>query len=241
MTADALDLESCIVCLGSEGTANVIGTNIVGANKKDLLQVRKDVSFVFQDPGSSLNPRLPVGESIGEPLLLQKIAKGKDLSNRVEKLLDQVQLPRAMRNRYPHELSGGQRQRVGIARALALNPKLLIADEPTSALDVSVQAKVLDLFQELQAEQGFACLFISHDLAVVEILSRRIAVLHHGRLVEMGTREQILSNPMDDYTKRLLAAVPVPDPAEQAIRREQRDKLLAAGVGVEPDEFEVFA
>ena len=224
-----------------EGTAKVIGTNIVGAGKKELLQVRKDVSFVFQDPGSSLNPRLPVGESIGEPMLLQKVARGKDLSNRVEKLLDQVQLPRAMRNRYPHELSGGQRQRVGIARALALNPKLLIADEPTSALDVSVQSKVLDLFQELQAQQGFACLFISHDLAVVEILSRRIAVLHHGHLVEMGTREQILSNPIDDYTKRLLAAVPVPDPGEQAIRREQRDKLLAAGVGVEPDEFEVFA
>ncbi len=223
-----------------EGTADVIGTNIVGANKKQLLQVRKDVSFVFQDPGSSLNPRLPVGESIGEPLLLQKIAKGKDLSNRVEALLDQVQLPRAMRNRYPHELSGGQRQRVGIARALALNPKLLIADEPTSALDVSVQAKVLDLFQQLQADQGFACLFISHDLAVVEILSRRIAVLHHGKLVEMGTREQILSQPMHDYTKRLLAAVPVPDPAEQAIRREQRDKLLAAGVGAEPDDYEVF-
>ncbi len=223
-----------------EGTATVIGTNVVGAGKKDLRQIRKDVSFVFQDPGSSLNPRLPVGESIGEPILLQKVAKGKDLSTRVERLLDQVQLPRAMRNRYPHELSGGQRQRVGIARALALNPKLLIADEPTSALDVSVQAKVLELFQELQAEQGFACLFISHDLAVVEILSRRIAVLHHGTLVEMGTREQILSQPIDDYTKRLLAAVPVPDPAEQAIRREQRDKLLAAGIGVEPDEFAVF-
>lgn len=224
-----------------EGTAQVIGTNIVGAGKKDLRQIRRDVSFVFQDPGSSLNPRLPVGESIGEPMLLQKVAKGKDLSNRVEKLLDQVQLPRAMRNRYPHELSGGQRQRVGIARALALNPKLLIADEPTSALDVSVQAKVLDLFQELQREQGFACLFISHDLAVIEILSRRIAVLHHGKLVEMGSREQILANPIDDYTKRLLAAVPVPDPAEQAVRREQRDRLLAAGIGVEPDEFEVFA
>ena len=144
---------------------------------------------MFQDPGSSLNPRLPVGESIGEPLLLHKVSKGKkDLSNRVEALLDQVQLPRDLRNRYPHELSGGQRQRVGIARALALSPKLLIADEPTSALDVSVQARVLDLFQELQREQGFACMFISHDLAVIEILSRRIVVLHHGRLVEMGTR-----------------------------------------------------
>ncbi len=224
-----------------EGTAKVIGTNIVGAHKKDLRQIRRDVSFVFQDPGSSLNPRLPIGESIGEPMLLQNVAKGKDLSNRVEKLLDQVQLPRAMRNRYPHELSGGQRQRVGIARALSLNPKLLIADEPTSALDVSVQARVLDLFQELQAEQGFACLFISHDLAVVEILSRRIAVLHHGKLVEQGTREQILSNPLDPYTKRLLAAVPVPDPGEQASRRAQRDKLLAAGVGAEDDEYQVFA
>ena len=225
-----------------EGSASVVGTNMVNARESDLRTVRNDVSFVFQDPGSSLNPRLPVGESIGEPLLLRKVVKGKKaLSARVEALLDQVQLPRALRNRYPHELSGGQRQRVGIARALALSPKLLIADEPTSALDVSVQAKVLDLFQELQRDQGFACLFVSHDLAVVEILARRIVVMHHGKLVEMGTREQILSNPLDDYTKRLLAAVPVPDPDEQAIRREQRDKLLAAGVGVEPDEFEVFA
>ncbi len=223
------------------GEATVVGTDMLAAKGKALRAVRTAVSFVFQDPGSSLNPRLPVGESVGEPLLLHKVSKGKkDLSNRVEALLDQVQLARALRNRYPHELSGGQRQRVGIARALALNPKLLIADEPTSALDVSVQAKVLDLFQELQQDQGFACLFISHDLAVVEILARRIVVLHHGRLVEMGTKEQILADPQDPYTKRLLAAVPVPDPGEQAIRREQRDKLLAAGVGVEPDEFEVF-
>ncbi len=225
-----------------EGTATVVGTNMVRAKESDLRTVRNDVSFVFQDPGSSLNPRLPVGESIGEPLLLRKVVKGKKaLSGRVEALLDQVQLPRALRNRYPHELSGGQRQRVGIARALALNPKLLIADEPTSALDVSVQAKVLDLFQELQREQGFACLFVSHDLAVVEILARRIVVMNHGKLIEMGTREQILSQPLDDYTKRLLAAVPVPDPDEQALRREQRDKLLAAGVGLQKDEFEVFA
>jgi peptide/nickel transport system ATP-binding protein len=209
-----------------EGTASVVGTDMVNAKESQLRTVRNDVSFVFQDPGSSLNPRLPVGESIGEPLLLRKVVKGKKaLSGRVEALLDQVQLPRALRNRYPHELSGGQRQRVGIARALALSPKLLIADEPTSALDVSVQAKVLDLFQELQRDQGFACMFISHDLAVVEILARRIVVMHHGKLVEMGTREQILSQPLDDYTKRLLAAVPVPDPDQQAMRREQRDKL----------------
>ncbi len=224
-----------------EGVADVLGTDMAKAKGAELKQVRNDVSFVFQDPGSSLNPRLPVGESIGEPLLLHKISKGKkDLSNRVEVLLDQVQLPRSLRNRYPHELSGGQRQRCGIARALALNPKLLIADEPTSALDVSVQAKVLELFQELQRENGFACLFISHDLAVVEILARRIVVLHHGRLVEMGTAEQILGDPKDAYTKRLIAAVPVPDPEEQQRRRIQRDKLLAAGVGVDEDDYQVF-
>lgn len=232
-----------------EGVANVLGTELAGPNTapgkvkgEGLLRIRRDVSFVFQDPGSSLNPRLPVGESIGEPLLLQKVAKGKALSTRVEQLLDQVQLSRTMRNRYPHELSGGQRQRVGIARALALSPKLLIADEPTSALDVSVQAKVLSLFAELQREQGFACMFITHDLAVIEQLASRIAVLHHGALVELGTTAQILADPIDDYTKRLLAAVPVPDPVEQELRRNQRDRLLAAGVGVDEqdDSYEVF-
>jgi len=223
-----------------EGTANVVGSSMVRIARKDLRALRRKVSFVFQDPGSSLNPRVPVGESIGEPMLLHKIAKGKDLSNRVEALLDQVNLSRTMRNRYPHELSGGQRQRVGIARSLALEPELLIADEPTSALDVSVQAKVLELFQELQREKGFACLFISHDLAVVEMLSARIAVLHHGNLVEVGTREQILNRPQQAYTQRLLAAVPVPDPDEQKIRREKRDELIAAGVGVEADDDSVF-
>ncbi len=216
-----------------QGTASVVGSSLVGVNTKDLRALRRDVSFVFQDPGSSLNPRLPIGESIGEPLLLHGEAKGAALSKRVEELLDRVQLPRSMRNRYPHELSGGQRQRVGIARALALEPKLLIADEPTSALDVSVQAKVLDLFQELQQEKGFACLFISHDLAVVEILSRRIAVMHHGHLVELGTREQILNDPQQAYTKRLIAAVPVPDPDEQRRRRIERDAILAAGIGLD--------
>jgi len=226
-----------------EGTANVLGVDMTKAHGSKLREMRKGLSIVFQDPGSSLNPRLPIGESIGEPLLLHKIAKGRELSRRVEALLDQVKLSRAMRNRYPHELSGGQRQRVGIARALALNPHLLIADEPTSALDVSVQATVLELFQELQREAGFACLFVTHDLAVVEILSRRIAVMHHGELVEMGTTEQILTDPIDPYTKRLLAAVPVPDPAEQARRRAARDAIIAAGVGLDADEadYEVFS
>jgi peptide/nickel transport system ATP-binding protein len=209
-----------------EGSAKVLGTDMVGISRSDLRAVRRDVSFVFQDPGSSLNPRLPVGESIGEPIKLAGIAKGAALSKRVEDLLDQVHLARELRNRYPHELSGGQRQRVGVARALALGPRLLIADEPTSALDVSVQARVLDLFQELQRDIGFACLFISHDLAVVEILARRIAVMEHGKLVEVGTREQILTDPQEPYTQRLLAAVPVPDPEEQQQRRARRDALL---------------
>jgi peptide/nickel transport system ATP-binding protein len=177
---------------------------------------------VFQDPASSLNPRLPIGESIGEPLFLSGDAKGAALDKAVEELLDQVELPRSYRNRYPHELSGGQRQRVGIARALALTPDLLIADEPTSALDVSVQARFLDLLQELQAKLNFACLFISHDLAVVDILSHRIAVMQNGFLVEVGDRDQILKNPQHEYTKMLISAVPVPDPAEQKIRREAR-------------------
>jgi len=211
-----------------EGEADVLGTSMVGASKNDLRAVRRDLSFVFQDPGSSLNPRLPIGESIGEPMLLAGF-DGKAREARISELLDQVELDRSLRNRYPHELSGGQRQRVGIARALALRPKLLIADEPTSALDVSVQAKVLDLFQELQRDIGFACLFISHDLAVVEILAKRIAVMQHGKLVEFGPRDEILTRPSDPYTKRLLAAVPVPDPDAQQLRRQERDALIAAG------------
>ena len=210
----------------TEGSLRIGGHEMVGIGAQELRDLRRDVSIVFQDPGSSLNPRLPIGQSIGEPLLLRKIARGAELNKRVEELLDQVHLAKSMRNRYPHELSGGQRQRVGIARALALSPKLLVADEPTSALDVSVQAKVLDLFQELQREHGFACLFISHDLAVVEILSSRIAVMHNGKLVEQGPRDQILRSPRDPYTRRLLAAVPVPNPAEQKLRRETRDRLL---------------
>ena len=205
-----------------EGSIQVVGNEIAGADQKQLSAIRRHTGIVFQDPASSLNPRLPIGESIGEPLLLAKIFKGADLAHKVEELLDQVELPRSYRNRYPHELSGGQRQRVGIARALALTPDLLIADEPTSALDVSVQSRFLDLLQELQGKLKFACLFISHDLAVVDILCHRIAVMQNGLLVEVGDRDQILKNPKNDYTKRLISAVPVPDPAEQAIRREAR-------------------
>ena len=205
-----------------EGKIEIVGRDITRPTSKELREIRRFTGIVFQDPGSSLNPRLPIGESIGEPLLLSGDAKGKELDRRVEDLLDSVELPKSYRNRYPHELSGGQRQRVGIARALALTPSLLIADEPTSALDVSVQARFLDLLQNLQDKLKFACLFITHDLAVVDILSHRIAVMQDGRLVEVGTRDQILKSPREDYTKRLIGAVPVPDPAEQRIRREAR-------------------
>lgn len=204
------------------GSISVSGNEIVHGNTKKLAAIRRHTGIVFQDPASSLNPRLPIGESIGEPIMLAGLAKGDDLQRRVEDLLDSVELPRSYRNRYPHELSGGQRQRVGIARALALTPDLLIADEPTSALDVSVQARFLDLLQGLQEELKFACLFITHDLGVVDILSHRIAVMQHGRLVEEGPRDVILKNPRDPYTQRLIAAVPIPDPAEQKKRREAR-------------------
>ena len=204
------------------GSIQVVGKEIAGASMKDLRSIRRHTGIVFQDPASSLNPRLPIGESIGEPIFLAGLMKGDDLNRKVEDLLDQVELPRSYRNRYPHELSGGQRQRVGIARALALTPALLIADEPTSALDVSVQARFLELLQGLQEQLKFACLFISHDLAVVDILSHRIAVMQNGRLVEVGSRDEILKHPKDAYTQRLIAAVPIPDPALQKIRREAR-------------------
>lgn len=205
-----------------EGRIEIVGKDISRAKSKELFAIRRHTGIVFQDPASSLNPRLPIGESIGEPIFLAGEAKGEALAKRVEDLLEQVELPRSYRNRFPHELSGGQRQRVGIARALALTPDLLIADEPTSALDVSVQARFLDLLQELQEKLNFACLFISHDLAVVDILAHRIAVMQNGKLVEQGDRDTILRNPKEEYTQRLIAAVPVPDPAEQRTRREAR-------------------
>jgi len=212
----------------AEGKLTVVGYDISNASQRDLRPLRQRTGIVFQDPGSSLNPRMPIGQSIGEPLFLSGGAKGKALDKRVQELLSSVELPTSYRNRYPHELSGGQRQRVGIARALALTPELLVADEPTSALDVSVQARFLDLLQELQEKLQFACLFVSHDLAVVDILAHRIAVMHRGRLVEQGTRDEILRHPKDPYTQRLIAAVPLPDPIAQRERRESRSASKAA-------------
>ncbi|MGM1029486.1 MAG: ABC transporter ATP-binding protein [Actinomycetota bacterium] len=210
----------------AEGRLEVAGVDISNIDRKIARSLNRKVGIVFQDPSSSLNPRLPIGESIGEPMFLARIHRGKALDKRVEELLDAVRLPQAYRNRFPHELSGGQKQRVGIARALSMSPELLVADEPTSALDVSVQATVLELLKELQREQGFACLFISHDLAVVDLMSDRIAVMHHGKIVEQGSRDAILRAPEQPYTQRLIAAIPVPDPDQQAVRRGLRQQVL---------------
>ncbi|MEP6481127.1 MAG: ABC transporter ATP-binding protein [Rhodoglobus sp.] len=213
----------------TEGTLNVVGTDLSRPTRHLAREVHRKVGIVFQDPASSLNPRMTIGQSIGEPLFLARKLKGQTLVREVETLLDSVELPKAYYSRYPHELSGGQKQRIGIARALALKPALLVADEPTSALDVSVQATVLELLRELQREFQFACLFITHDLAVIDVLADRIAVLHNGRLAEVGTRDEILRNPRDPYTQRLIAAVPLPDPEAQRARRELRAQILAAG------------
>ncbi|MBN6034527.1 ABC transporter ATP-binding protein [Amycolatopsis sp. 195334CR] len=204
----------------TEGQVFIAGRDITKLSTKELRPLRRYFSIVFQDPASTLDPKMTIGESIAEPLVLHKVVEGKALNDRVSTLLDNVELGGHYRNRYPHELSGGQRQRVSIARALALDPQLLIADEPTSALDVSVQARVLDLFLDLQQSLQFACLFISHDLAVVDLLADRVAVMQHGKLIEVGTRDQVLHTPQEDYTRRLLSAAPVADPVLQAERRK---------------------
>ena len=212
------------------GSLTVLGHEMNGFKERKFKKVRGDIGFVFQDPASSFNPLLTIAECVAEPLVVHGRAASPGAARaRVNELLEAVQLPRVYGDRYPHELSGGQRQRASLARALALEPTLLIADEPTSALDVSVQAKVLELFAELQREFGFAALFISHDLAVVDILADRIAVLYKGKLVEEGTGAEVLGAPKDPYTQRLLASLPVPDPTEQALRREELRRLREAG------------
>ena len=211
----------------ASGSVRVDGVEVAGARRRDLLPVRRSTGVVYQNPASSLNPRRTVGASIAEPMLIHGGFDSPARRARVRELLEAVRLPAAMAERYPHEMSGGQRQRVAIARALALDPRLVIADEPTSALDVSVQAVVLDLLRALQAELGFACLFVSHDLAVVDSIAARTVVLSGGRVVESGPTEQVLARPREDYTRRLVMAVPVPDPAVQAARRERRRALKA--------------
>jgi peptide/nickel transport system ATP-binding protein len=211
------------------GSLDVLGTEMVGVKEREFRKKRVDIGFVFQDPATSFNPLLTIADCVAEPLIVHGRARTTgDARKRVDELLEAVQLPRSYGDRYPHELSGGQRQRASLARALALDPKLLVADEPTSALDVSVQARVLELFAELQRELGFAALFISHDLAVVDILADRIAVLYRGDLVEQGTGAEVLGAPKHPYTQRLLASLPVPDPVAQKARREELARIRAA-------------
>jgi peptide/nickel transport system ATP-binding protein len=206
----------------ASGTVRLLGESLSEARGRDLRRLRRHCGIVFQDPASSLDPRMTVGDCVAEPLVINGVG---DRTERVVALLESVELDPALRLRHPHELSGGQRQRVGIARALALDPRLVIADEPTSALDVSVQAAVLEVFLELQERLGFACLFITHDLAVVGRVSDRVAVMNQGRLVEVGTRDDVLFDSREEYTRRLVTSAPVPDPAEQRRRRAERHRL----------------
>jgi oligopeptide transport system ATP-binding protein len=187
--------------------------------------LRREMQMIFQDPYASLNPRKRVGQIVADPLRRQGTASGSELRRRVEELLERVGLSSEHYDRFPHEFSGGQRQRIGIARALAVQPKLVICDEPVSALDVSIQAQIINLLDDLQDEFGLTYLFVAHDIGVVRHISDRIAVMHDGRIVEEGTADQVCENPRDAYTKALLSAVPIPDPREA---RERRDGTAGA-------------
>ncbi|HEX2111476.1 MAG TPA: ATP-binding cassette domain-containing protein [Gaiellaceae bacterium] len=195
---------------------------------EDLRRMRRDMQIVFQDPYASLNPRMTVGDIVGEPLAVHKIGNRKSREAAVRTLLDVVGFNPDFINRYPHEFSGGQRQRIGIARALALNPKLVVCDEPVSALDVSIQAQILNLLKDLQQDFGLSYLFISHDLAVVRTMSDRIAVMNAGKIVEIGPAEEVYTSPKDEYTKALFSAVPVPDPRRQRERKAERARTRLA-------------
>ena len=212
----------CIVRLlePTDGAIQLHGTDVTHLPERRLRQLRRQVHMVFQDPYSSLNPRMQIGDVVAEPLRMHHVAQGQDLDQRVAEMLEHVGLSPHMRGRYPHEMSGGQRQRVGLARSLILRPSLLIADEPVSALDVSVQASIINLLLDLQRDMGFSCLFIAHDLAAVEFLCNRVAVMYLGRIVEESSREQLFRQARHPYTQSLLSAVPLPDPPRQ--RHSQR-------------------
>jgi len=211
---------NCVVRLlePTSGTVRLKGRDITHLSRRELRPLRRDMHIVFQDPYSSLNPRMTCGDVVGEPLRIQGLAKGRELESNVLELFDRVGLRPELRHRYPHELSGGQRQRVGLARALSVSPSLLVADEPVSALDVSVQAAILNLMRDLQARMGFSCLFITHDLATVEYLCDRVAVMYLGQIVELAATAELFASPKHPYTQALLSAAVVPDPEVQRTR-----------------------
>jgi len=198
----------------SSGSVRFEGREIAGLSQRQMRPLRREMQMIFQDPYASLNPRKRVGQIVGDPLKRQGVASGAELRKRVQALLERVGLAGEHYNRFPHEFSGGQRQRIGIARALALQPKLVIADEPVSALDVSIQAQIINLLDDLQDEFGLTYLFVAHDIGVVRHISDRIAVMNDGKIVEEGEVDQVCEHPRHEYTKKLLAAVPVPDPRE---------------------------
>jgi oligopeptide transport system ATP-binding protein len=204
------------------GSVRFEGREIAGLGRRGMRPLRREMQMVFQDPYASLNPRKRIGQVIGDPLRLQGVGSAAERRRRVEELLDRVGLSPEHVDRYPHEFSGGPRQRIGIARALALRPKLIVADEPVSALDVSIRAQIVNLLADLQEEFGLSYLFVAHDIGVVRHVSDRIAVMHDGRIVEQGTADAVCERPSDPYTRSLLAAVPIPDPREA---RERTAKL----------------
>ncbi len=204
----------------TSGSVRFEGREIAGLSQREMRPLRREMQMVFQDPYASLNPRKRIGQIVGEPLRLQGVARGSKLRGQVHELLDRVGLSPEHYDRFPHEFSGGQRQRIGIARALALRPKLIFADEPVSALDVSIRAQIVNLLDDLQAELGLTYVFVAHDIGVVRHVSDRIAVMHDGKIVEEGAADRVCEQPRDAYTKALLAAVPIPDPREARARRQ---------------------
>lgn len=209
----------------TSGSVRFAGDELVGRSRRDLRPLRRELQMIFQDPFASLNPRKRVGQIIGDPIELHGLARGAELKRRVLELLERVGLQAEHYNRFPHEFSGGQRQRIGIARALALQPKLIIADEPVSALDVSVQAQIINLLEELQDEFGLSYLFVAHDLGVVRHVSDRVAVMYLGKVVETSASDALYRSPLHPYTNALLSAVPIPDPR----RNSERERITLEG------------
>lgn len=209
----------------TSGSVYFDGIDLVALKGEELRRMRRQMQMIFQDPYASLNPRMTVGEIIGEPLIIHKVGEPKQINERVENLLELVGLNPAFANRYPHEFSGGQRQRIGVARALALQPQLIVCDEPISALDVSIQAQVVNLLEDLQKQFNLTYLFIAHDLSMVRHISDRVAVMYLGIIVELANRKDLYDDPLHPYTQALLSAVPIPDPVVE----EKRKRIILQG------------